>query len=136
VKAGYSFQRFSILKSASSNNQPREVRRKKTHHQVRCEHRILEIVSVERDPEESGLRKETRILLDEIIDFVLRLEMRHVILAVSYPRTVWQSTPDVVLQSCRLSCSSCEINALRLFNLDGLFWSVCCKRLEEICFDP
>ena len=73
-------------------------------------------------------------MLDEIIDLVLRHEMRHSILAIGYSGTVWQSTPNVVLQGCGLSCSFSEVNALRLFNLNGLFWPICCKRFEEICY--
>ena len=56
----------------------------KTYQEIRRKHRVLEIISVKRDPEESGLREETGIFLDEVVDVVLRHEMRDVVLAIGY----------------------------------------------------
>jgi hypothetical protein len=60
--------------------------------------------------------------------------MWHVVLAVGDSVPVRQSTPDIMLQGRGLGCSSGKVDALCLFNLDGLFWPVCCEWLEEICY--
>lgn len=84
------FLRISVVELASSPVQHTRTRgiveskTIKTYQEIRRKHRVLEVVPIERDPEESGLRKETGIFLDEVVDVVLRHEMRDVVLAVRY----------------------------------------------------
>jgi hypothetical protein len=106
----------------------------KTHQEIRRKHRVLEIIPVERDPQEGGLRKKTGIFLDEVVDVVLRHEMRDVVLAVGYLCAVRQSAPDVVLQGRGLRCSSGEVKSLCGFDLNGFFWAGCREWLKEICY--
>lgn len=72
-------------------------------------------------------------MLDEVVDVVLRHEMRDVVFAVGYLRTIRQSAPDVVLQSRGFGCRSGEVEALGSFDLDCFLGASCREGLEEVC---
>jgi hypothetical protein len=75
---------------------------------------------------------ERRIAADEVIDLVLRREVRDEVLAARDPDRIGKSAPDVVLEGRSLGCCGCGVSSLGVLDLHGLVGAESCERLPEI----
>ncbi len=92
----------------------------------------MEIVDIVGIPQKRGFLKERFILLDVIINCVLRNEVRDPEFGVGVAGCVGEGRPDVVFQGWSIRGGSGEVDALSFFNLHGFLRSIFGKGLKEI----
>ena len=97
-------------------------------------HGVLVVAGVPGDPEESCLWRQGGIGLDVVVYLVLGGAMWHKVFAIGELRQVRKSGPDVVFEGLGLGGGFGHVDALRDFNVHGLFGAVLGEGFKEVSY--
>ena len=87
---------------------------------------------IESNPQESCLGVQIRLALNVFVDLALRIEVGYEVFSIRNFYSIWQSTPNVVLEGGRLGCCISKILALLDLDLHGFSRTASCEWLKEV----